>query len=114
MGLAAARTLKGTDEKIVAFIGDGSLGGGMALEALNHAGHLGQDILIILNDNEFSISPSVGAYSRYLNRIITNPIYNRIRKQMQDLVKRIPKVGKSAGDFEFSPRICSGSLGEGP
>ncbi len=96
LGLAAARTLKGTNEKIVAFIGDGSLGGGMALEALNHAGHLGQDMLIILNDNEFSISPSVGAYSKYLNRIITNPIYNRIRKQMQDLVKRIPKVGSAA------------------
>ena len=96
LGLAAARDLKGTDEKIVAFIGDGSLGGGMALEALNHAGQLQQDILIILNDNEFSISPSVGAYSKYLNRVITNPIYNKIRKQMQDVVKRIPKVGSAA------------------
>ncbi len=103
LGLAAARDLKGTDEKVVAFIGDGSLGGGMALEALNHTGQLQRDILIILNDNEFSISHSVGAYSKYLNRIITNPIYNKIRKQMQDLVRRIPKVGSAA--FKAARRL---------
>jgi len=103
LGLAAARSLKGTNEKIAAFIGDGSLGGGMAFEALNHAGQLGKDILIILNDNEFSISPSVGAFSKYLNRVLTNPIYNKIRKQMQDLVKRIPKVGSAA--FKAARRL---------
>ncbi len=96
LGLAAARDLKGTDERIVAFIGDGSLGGGMAFEALNHTGQLQQDIIIILNDNEFSISHSVGAFSKYLNRVLTNPIYNKIRKQMQDVVKGIPKVGSAA------------------
>ncbi|HEO64080.1 MAG TPA: 1-deoxy-D-xylulose-5-phosphate synthase, partial [Candidatus Omnitrophica bacterium] len=79
LGLAAARDLRGSGEKIIAVIGDGSLGGGMALEGLNHAGQLQKDIIIILNDNEFSISPSVGAFSKCLNRIITNPIYNRIR-----------------------------------
>ncbi|MBN1404965.1 MAG: 1-deoxy-D-xylulose-5-phosphate synthase [Candidatus Omnitrophica bacterium] len=96
LGLVAARDIKGTGETIAVVIGDGSLGGGMALEALNHAGHFQKDILIILNDNEFSISHSVGAYSKYLNRVITNPIYNRIRKHMQDVVKKIPKVGSTA------------------
>ena len=93
LGLCCARDIAGTDEKIVAVIGDGSLGGGMAYEGLNHAGHLGKDILIILNDNEFSIAPSVGAISRYLNRVITNPIYNRVHDDMQRLLRRVPKLG---------------------
>ncbi len=93
LGLCAARDLKGTSEKIVAVIGDGSLGGGMAFEGLNHAGQLHKDLLIILNDNEFSISPSVGAWSRYLNRVITNPVYNRVRVDVDRLIRRVPKLG---------------------
>jgi 1-deoxy-D-xylulose-5-phosphate synthase len=93
LGLCCARDLKGTDEKIVAVIGDGSLGGGMAFEGLNHAGQLKKDIMIILNDNEFSISPSVGAFSRYLNRVITNPMYNRVRSDVERLIRRVPKLG---------------------
>ncbi|MFC1807495.1 1-deoxy-D-xylulose-5-phosphate synthase [Candidatus Omnitrophota bacterium] len=93
LGLCAARDLNGSDEKIVAVIGDGSLGGGMAFEGLNHAGQLHKDILIILNDNEFSISPSVGAFSRYLNRILSNPVYNRIKDDMDRLVRRVPRLG---------------------
>lgn len=80
--------------KIVAVIGDASLGGGMALEALNHAGQLKKDIVVILNDNKMGISKSVGALSHYLNRIITMPIYNRIRKDIENLVKRVPRFGK--------------------
>ncbi|MFH0732864.1 MAG: 1-deoxy-D-xylulose-5-phosphate synthase [Candidatus Omnitrophota bacterium] len=95
LGMAAARRIKKIKDKTIAFIGDGSLGGGMAFEALNHAGQLQEDLLIVLNDNEFSISRSVGAFSKYLNRVLTNPIYNRIRTQMQDVVKRIPKVGSA-------------------
>jgi 1-deoxy-D-xylulose-5-phosphate synthase len=93
LGLITARQLKGTQEKVVAIIGDASLGGGMAFEAMNHAGNLNQDLVVILNDNEMSISKSVGALSRYLNRIISTPIYNRIRKDVEGLVKRVPRFG---------------------
>ncbi|MDD5504790.1 MAG: 1-deoxy-D-xylulose-5-phosphate synthase, partial [Candidatus Omnitrophica bacterium] len=93
LGLCCARDIKSSGEKIVAVIGDGSLGGGMAFEGLNHAGQLKKDIVIILNDNEFSISPSVGAFSRYLNRVITNPMYNRIRSDMERLIRRVPRLG---------------------
>jgi len=65
----------------------------MAFEALNHAGHLNKKILVILNDNEMSISKSVGALSKYLNRIITAPTYNKIRKDVQHLLKRVPWFG---------------------
>ena len=80
--------------KVVAVIGDASLGGGMALEALNHAGQLKKDIVVILNDNKMAISKSVGALSHYLNRIITTPIYNRIRQDIENLVQRVPRLGK--------------------
>ncbi|MFH0838619.1 MAG: 1-deoxy-D-xylulose-5-phosphate synthase [Candidatus Omnitrophota bacterium] len=93
LGLVAARELAKKKNKIIAIIGDGSLAGGMAFEALNHAGHLGKDILVILNDNEMSISPSVGAMSRYLNRVVTSPIYNRVRKDVEILTRRIPRLG---------------------
>ena len=65
----------------------------MAFEALNHAGHLHKDMLVILNDNEMSISKSVGALSKYLNRIITAPAYNRIRKDVERLLIRVPRFG---------------------
>lgn len=93
LGLAAARDLSGTNEKVVAIIGDAALANGMAFEAMNQAGHLKKDIIIILNDNELSISKTVGALSRYLNTIIVNPLYNRIRSDLQVLVKKIPKFG---------------------
>ncbi|MFH1776000.1 MAG: 1-deoxy-D-xylulose-5-phosphate synthase [Candidatus Omnitrophota bacterium] len=80
-------------KRIVAVIGDAALGGGMALEALNHAGHLKKDLLVILNDNEHSISRTVGALSKYLNRITTSPIYNKIRKDVENLIKKIPRFG---------------------
>ena len=93
LGLVAARDLKNENNKIVAVIGDASLAGGMAFEALNHAGHANKDIIVILNDNERSISQSVGALSKYLNRIMVNPSYNKIRKDVEKLVKRIPRFG---------------------
>jgi 1-deoxy-D-xylulose-5-phosphate synthase len=96
LGLAAARDIKGAGGKIVTVIGDAALAGGMSFEALNHAGHMKKDIIVILNDNEVSISKTIGALSKYLNSIMTNPLYNRFRKQMQELVKKIPLVGKTA------------------
>ncbi|MCM8784327.1 MAG: 1-deoxy-D-xylulose-5-phosphate synthase [Candidatus Omnitrophica bacterium] len=93
LGMVCARDLRGTNEKIVAVIGDGSLQGGMAFEALNQAGHLQKDILVILNDNEWFISPGIGAMSKYLNRILTNPIYNRIHKDVENLMRKVPRFG---------------------
>ena len=93
LGMAAARDPENKKYKIAAVIGDASLGGGMAFEALNHAGHLRKNMLVILNDNEMSISRSVGALSKYLNRIITAPAYNRIRKDVENLLSRVPRFG---------------------
>jgi len=93
LGLALSRDLSKKKGKIAIVIGDASLASGMAFEGLNHAGQLKKDLVVILNDNEFSISPAVGALSGYLNRMITNPIYNKIRRDVEGLVKRIPRFG---------------------
>lgn len=94
LGIAAARHLKGSKEKAVAIIGDGSLTGGMCFEALNHAGHLGYDMLVILNSNEMAISPSVGALSTYLNKIISKPIFTRFKEARENFLKqRLPRIG---------------------
>ncbi|OIO33171.1 MAG: 1-deoxy-D-xylulose-5-phosphate synthase [Candidatus Omnitrophica bacterium CG1_02_40_15] len=95
LGMAVAKDIEQKNYKVVAVIGDASLGGGMALEALNHAGHLHKNMLVILNDNEMSISKSVGALSKYLNRIITAPVYNKIRKDIENLLARVPRFGFS-------------------
>ncbi|MDD5449641.1 MAG: 1-deoxy-D-xylulose-5-phosphate synthase [Candidatus Omnitrophica bacterium] len=106
LGVLAAFNLKKKDNKVVAVIGDAALAGGMAFEALNHAGHLGKNLLVILNDNEISISPTIGALSKYLNKILTNPIYNRIRKDAEVLIKRMPKFGYQA--FRAAKRFEEG------
>jgi len=94
LGKALACRLNKTDEKVVAVIGDGSLTGGMCFEALNHAGHVGADMLVILNSNDMAIAPSVGALSTYLNKIISKPVYNRFKKARdQFLAQRIPRIG---------------------
>ncbi len=92
-GLARARDHQGKRHKVVAVIGDGSLPGGMALEALNNIGHSSTDFLMILNDNKMAIAPATGALSRTLNRIITDPLYNRLRRRIQERVQRVPKLG---------------------
>ncbi|MGB4580813.1 MAG: 1-deoxy-D-xylulose-5-phosphate synthase [Coriobacteriia bacterium] len=83
LGLAAARDLRGDDESIVAVIGDGSLTGGMAFEALDHAGHLGTRLIVLLNDNEMSIAPNVGALSSYLARVRLDRRYRRLRDDVE-------------------------------
>ncbi|MCX5688115.1 MAG: 1-deoxy-D-xylulose-5-phosphate synthase [Candidatus Omnitrophica bacterium] len=95
LGMASARDLEQKKYKVVAVIGDASLGGGMAFEALNHAGHLRKNMIVILNDNEMSISKSVGALSKYLNRIITAPAYNRVRRDVEGLLAKGPRFGFS-------------------
>jgi 1-deoxy-D-xylulose-5-phosphate synthase len=96
LGLAAARDLKGEDYKVVAVIGDASLATGMAFEARNHAGHKRMNLIVVLNDNEQSISKSVGAMSKYLNNVITNPLYNKAMVQTEEFVKSIPRLGDPA------------------
>jgi 1-deoxy-D-xylulose-5-phosphate synthase len=78
----------------VAIIGDGALTGGMAYEALNNAGHLDYPLIVILNDNEMSIAPNVGAMSKYLNRLRTDPTYNRAKDDLADFVERLPQGSK--------------------
>ena len=94
LGIAVARRLQKKSSQSVAVIGDASIASGMAFEALNHAGHLGESLIVVLNDNEMSISPSVGALSKYLNKVISNPIYNSIRQRAERLITQVPKVGK--------------------
>ncbi len=93
IGYATARDLAGEDFKVVAVIGDGALTGGLAYEGLNNAGGSGRDILVILNDNQMSISPNVGAFSKYLNSIILDPRYNKLKKEIWDFTDKLP-VGK--------------------
>jgi len=96
LGLACARDLKNEHHKVVAVIGDASLGNGLAFEGLNSTGQLQKDMVIILNDNELSIARSVGALSGYLNRVMANPVYNKVREDLQGLVKKVPVFGFKA------------------
>jgi len=89
-GMAAARDILGDDYKVVAVIGDGSLTSGLAYEALNNAGADDRDFVVVLNDNEMSIAPNVGAISKYLNSVQRNPIYNRIRSAFGEIVDAAP------------------------
>jgi 1-deoxy-D-xylulose-5-phosphate synthase len=93
LGLAAARDARGGDGKVIAIIGDGSLTGGLCYEGLNNAGLRSRNLIVILNDNAMSISRNVGAISAYLNRLMSSPIYNRVRSEMQAIVKGIPGIG---------------------
>ena len=106
LGLACARDSLPKEEqfKVVAVIGDGSLSGGLCFEGLNNVGHLKKDILVVLNTNELSIAPNVGALSTYLNKIISLPIYNRFKDSLENFAtSRIPKGSrliKIANKFE--------------
>lgn len=91
LGMARARDLRGQNHRIIAVIGDGGLTGGLAYEGINNAGVLKSQFLIVLNDNRMSISPTVGAISHYLTKVVTNPIYNRVRDRIWDLTGKLPK-----------------------
>ncbi len=93
LGIACARDLAGERFHVVAVIGDGALTGGMALEALNQAGDINKDLLVILNDNEMSINENVGGLAAYLSRVRTDPKYTKLKEDVEDLVKRIPAIG---------------------
>lgn len=93
MGMAIARDAKGEHNKIIALVGDGALTGGMALEALNHIGHEQKNLMVILNDNEMSIAPNVGALHNYLCRIRADKHYLKAKEELDHLLKRIPAIG---------------------
>lgn len=96
LGMALARDAKGDDFKVVAIIGDGALTGGMALEAINHAGHLPHtNLMVVLNDNEMSISPNVGAIPRYLNKMRLSPPMQFLTDNLEEQFKHLPFVGDS-------------------
>ncbi len=95
LGLALARDLKNRNDRIYSVIGDGALTAGMAFEALNHAGHQGTNLKVILNDNEMSISPNVGALSHYLTRMRTDPTVTRLKEDIEFIINRIPKIGRT-------------------
>lgn len=92
-GIAEARDKKKEDYKVIAVIGDGAMTAGLAFEGLNHAGHLKKDLIVILNDNEMSISKNVGALSAYLTRILTGELYQGFKKKTQHIFENIPKFG---------------------
>lgn len=93
MGMAVARDLKGEKSYIIPVIGDGALTGGMAFEALNHIGHEKRDIIVVLNDNEMSIAPNVGALHQVLGKLRTANKYRRAKDELEFLLKKIPAVG---------------------
>jgi 1-deoxy-D-xylulose-5-phosphate synthase len=93
MGMALARDLKGESNKVVAIIGDGALTGGMALEALNHIGHEKRKLMVVLNDNEMSIAPNVGALHDYLSKVRTEKIYRKAKDELDWLLRKVPAIG---------------------
>lgn len=95
LGMAIARDKKGEDFHVCALIGDSSLAGGMAMEAINQAGHLKSRLIVLLNDNEMSIAPAVGALSRYLNRIKGAQSYQHLKEEIGDALESVPGFGHS-------------------
>src|SRR4030066_1686869 len=96
LGIIEGRDKKKETFKVIAVIGDGAMTGGLAFEGLNNAGHLKKDLIVILNDNEMSISPNVGALSAYLNRILTGEFYQKLKRETKSFLEGIPKLGKKA------------------
>ena len=99
LGIAEGRHQKNENFKIAAIIGDGAMTGGLAYEGINNAGHLGKQFLVVLNDNEMSISPNVGAISTYFTRLISNPLYNRVRNEFWDLTGKLPVARRKTRSF---------------
>ena len=96
LGMALARDMNGEDHQVLAVIGDGSMTGGQAFEALNHAGNTDAHMIVILNDNEMSIDKNVGALSEYLSKARVAPSYNKIKQDAETFLKQIPAVGDKA------------------
>jgi 1-deoxy-D-xylulose-5-phosphate synthase len=93
LGLAIARDLRGESHHVVAIIGDGSMTAGMAFEAMNQAGHTGNRLIVILNDNSMSISPSVGALTKYLEALMAGRHYAKLKDDVKAMLHRLPGIG---------------------
>jgi len=118
LGIARARDLKNEKYNVIAVIGDGALTGGMAFEALNDTGQSKTNIMVILNDNQMSISQNVGAIAAYLSKLRSNPGYTKLKKEMDSVLRRIPRVGAYFADMvekfknSFKYLVISGMLFE--
>ena len=99
LAFAKARDLKKEKNKVLAIIGDGSLTAGMAFEGLNHVGHLKPDMIVILNDNEMSISNNVGGMSKHLSQIMTGQVMTKFKKEVDQMLLSIPGIGKEVSDY---------------
>ncbi len=114
LGMAIASELKGEDKQMVAIIGDGSITGGMAYEAMNHAGAIDANLLVILNDNDMSISPPVGAMNNYLTKILSSKFYSSMREESKKALSKMPSVWELARRTEehMKGMIVPGTLFE--
>ncbi len=99
LGMAVASSLDGRKNNVIAVIGDGSLTGGIAFEGLNQAGHLKKNLIVVLNDNEMSISKNVGAFSAFVSRKMTTQNFRELKKEMKELLNNIPSFGKDILKF---------------
>jgi 1-deoxy-D-xylulose-5-phosphate synthase len=99
LGMATARDICDEDYIVLALVGDGALTGGIAFEGLNNAGASKRDMIVILNDNRMSISPNVGALSKYLTQVITTPLYNKIKADIWELTGKIPRVSRQVREL---------------
>ena len=100
LGMAIASQLRGEDKRMVAIIGDGSITGGMAFEAMNHAGDVNANLLVILNDNDMSISPPVGAMNNYLTKVLSSKLYSSVREESKKALSKMPSVWELARKTE--------------
>jgi 1-deoxy-D-xylulose-5-phosphate synthase len=96
LGMAVANQQQDLDNKVIAIIGDGAMTAGMAFEAMNHACDLDVNLLVILNDNEMSISPNVGGLSNYLAKVLSSPLYTSVRQGSKEILRRMPTVRELA------------------
>lgn len=118
LGMALARDLKGENHHVVAVIGDGSLTGGEAFEGLNLAGHMGRRLIVVLNDNEMSISPNVGALSLFLSRTLSSRWVRQTRREVLKFLRSIPRIGQKLaiyamrGEWSFKSFFTPGMLFE--
>jgi 1-deoxy-D-xylulose-5-phosphate synthase len=115
VGMAIAAKHEGENRKCIAVIGDGALSGGMSFEALNHAGSIrDMDLIVILNDNDMSISPPVGAVSHYLTRVLSSRFYNKVRSKGRDVLSHVPPIRELADRWEehMKGMVLPGTLWE--
>ena len=97
LGYAVTRDMLGEDYSVISVIGDGSMTGGLAFEALNNAGRMNTDLTVILNDNQMSISENVGALAKYLNNVRTAPLYLGAKQDISNILNKLPVLGKKMG-----------------